>query len=118
MMRRWWLACLWCLALCSAFAQEPAGEIAIANEGSYLLSRTFTFLEDKEGRLRLDDVLRPEAQAAFRPVPQAGPGANFGLTRSAIWLRIKLKAQPGTPRDWLLEVAYPPLDLLEIYSPD
>lgn len=118
MMRRWWLACLWFVAVCSAFAQQPAGEIAIANEDSYLLSRTFAFLEDKEGRLQLEDVLRPEAQARFRPVPQAGPGANFGLTRSAIWLRIKLKAQPATPRDWLLEVAYPPLDLLEVYSPD
>jgi PAS domain S-box-containing protein len=118
MIRRWWVACFCWLALSCAWAQEPAGELTVGAEDSYLLSRTFTFLEDKEGRLKLDDVMKPEQGARFQPVPQAGPGSNFGLTRSAIWLRIKLKASPGAPRDWLLEVAYPPLDQVDLYSPD
>ncbi|MDP3857035.1 MAG: 7TM diverse intracellular signaling domain-containing protein [Stagnimonas sp.] len=116
MMRRWCLALL--LALGTAWAQGPAGEVAVGPGDSYALTRAFTFLEDEGGRLKLDDILKPGTQAAFRPVPQAGPGANFGLTRSAIWLRVHLKPAAGTPPDWLLEVAYPPLDRLELYAPD
>ena len=107
----------WVFSAAPAFAQEPAGTVDVRDEGSYGLSRSFLFLEDKEGKLTLDDVQRPEFQSQFKPVPQQGPGANFGLTTSAIWLKVVLRAQPGTRTDWLLEVAYPPLDKLELYSP-
>ena len=117
-MRRW-IICLWfLLALGSAGARGTPGELAVGTDDSYLLAPGFMFLEDKEGKLTLDEILRPETQAAFRPVPSIGPGANFGLTRSAIWLRINLKTSLGTPEDWLLEVAYPPLDSVQLYSPD
>jgi PAS domain S-box-containing protein len=114
---RWWwcLSCL--LAFGSAAANTPAGEIAIGADDSYVLSRGFTWLEDKDGRLTLDDVIKPEMQAAFQPVPLGGAGANFGLTPSAIWLRIKLNVSPTSAPDWMLELAYPPLDRLELYSP-
>jgi len=117
-MRRWTIY-LWCLlALGSAAARGGPGELAVGAGDSYLLSPSFMFLEDKEGKLTLQEILRPETQAAFRPVPPIGPGANFGPTRSAIWLRINLKTSLGTPGDWLLEVAYPPLDSVQLYSPD
>jgi len=118
-MRRWYLAlgCLLALALTSAWGQQTAGELTLGAEDSYPLARAFTFLEDKSGQLKLGEILTPAAQAEFRPVPQAGPGANFGLTRSAIWLRVKFTTSPATPADWLLEVAYPPLDQLELYTP-
>src|SRR6185369_10240709 len=88
--RRWFLFlfCWW--ALGPAWAQPAGGAMAIGTGDSYLLSRAFTYLEDKGGRLKIDDILKPELQAAFRPVPEQGPGANFGLTHSAIWLRVTL----------------------------
>jgi len=106
------------LALGSAAARGTPGELAVGTDDSYLLAPGFMFLEDREGKLTLQEILRPEAQAAFRPVPPIGPGANFGLTRSAFWLRIDLRTSLGAPADWLLEVAYPPLDSLQLYSPD
>ena len=113
---RWWL-CLCCLlALGSAAAKSPAGEIAIGTDDSYVLSRAFTWLEDKDGRLTLGDIVKPGAQAAFQPVPPGGAGANFGLTPSAVWLRITLKVSPASPPDWMLELAYAPLDRLELYT--
>ena len=36
----------------------------------------------------------------------------------AIWLRARLAVPAGAPRAWLLEVAYPPLDRVELYVPD
>jgi PAS domain S-box-containing protein len=116
MRRRWWwcLSCL--LALIPAAAQSPPGELTIRGDDSYVLSHAFVYLEDKGGQLTLDDVLKPGASAAFRPLPLTGPGANFGMTSSAIWLRITLKALPTAAPDWLLELAHPPLDRVELFS--
>lgn len=91
--------------------------MAIANEGSYTLSRAFTALEDPGAQLTLEDVLAPAQQARFRPVAQSGSATNFGLTRAAYWLRIDLQAADDAPAQWLLEVAYPALDQLELYTP-
>ena len=106
------------LALLGLAAQAQPNVLSVGGQGSYNLARAFTYLEDPEGRLGIDDILQPAAQAAFRPMPQLGPGANFGLTRSAIWLRVTLQPEPASAPDWLLEVAYPPLDRLELWAPD
>ena len=115
MIRRGLLALAWLLAASAAWPQAAPGELAVGIADRYALSRSFMFLEDTRGDLAFDDVLKPSAQAAFRSVALSGPGANFGLTASAIWLRVTLKAQPDAPRDWLLEVAYPPWTDLDLY---
>ncbi|AYQ29873.1 MULTISPECIES: 7TM diverse intracellular signaling domain-containing protein [unclassified Polaromonas] len=127
------LASLACLALPAAAQKPPparaqaaaptpgantGSETAIGNEGSYALSRAFTYLEDPGGELALADLLKPDAQARFQPVAQSGSATNFGLTSAAIWLRVTLRTAPGAPADWMLELAYPPLDRLELYTPD
>ncbi|HMA07670.1 MAG TPA: 7TM-DISM domain-containing protein, partial [Ramlibacter sp.] len=114
---RWWLRWWLLLALVPAAAQAPPGELAIGVEDRYVLSRAFTYLEDKDGRLTLGDVLKPAVQGAFQPVPQTGHGANFGFTSSAIWLRVQLKLMPLSPADWMLELAYPPLDRVDLFTP-
>ncbi|MEO8655799.1 MAG: 7TM-DISM domain-containing protein, partial [Ramlibacter sp.] len=114
---RWWLRWWWLLALMPAAAQAPPGEFAIGADDRYVLSRAFAYLEDKDGRLTLDDILKPPLQAGFRPVPQTGHGANFGFTSSAVWLRIPLKAASSAAPDWLLELAYPPLDRVDLFTP-
>jgi PAS domain S-box-containing protein len=115
--RRWWLVLAWLLALAlgSAAAQSPPGELAIDAGDRYALSNSFTYLEDKQGRLTFGDILEPRAQAAFKTVPITGPGLNFGLTASAIWLRVKLRVSQQAPANWLLELAYPPLDEIELF---
>ncbi len=72
-------------------------------------------LEDTAGQLSLADVRQ---RSDFRPVPVSGDAAlNFGYSASAWWLRIDLDAAPETPRDWLLEVAFPTLDSVEYFGP-
>ncbi len=97
-------------------AQAQSGKLAVDREASYPLSRNFMVLEDKSGQWTLDDVLAPQQQAGFKPVAQGGAATNFGLTASAYWLRITLQAQPDAPRQWLLEVAYPALDQLALFT--
>jgi len=115
---RWLVRVALALCLVLAGAGGWAADLVLGGEPSYLLSRSFSYLEDRQGQLTFDEVSRPESQARFQPLPVAGPGPNFGLTRSAYWLRVTLEVPPGVPRDWLLELAYPPLDRIEVYSPD
>jgi PAS domain S-box-containing protein len=108
------IACLWLLAG-AAWAQGSVLELGA--QDNYRLAPYVTFLEDAEGKLALDDILQPAQQSRFRPVRGSGPAANFGLTRSAIWLRVELRAASGQDPHWLLELAYPPLDHLQLFTP-
>lgn len=110
------LAMLLALAASAAAWAQPA--VAVGSEPQYDLSHSFGWLQDETHTLQLADVLRAEQQARFQPMKQTGPGANFGLTKSAVWLRVKLRAEQGAVPDWLLEVGYPPLDQVEVYAPD
>lgn len=110
---RWWLAICVAAAAAPALHAEP---FALGDAGQYNITRAFSWLEDPAGRLSLHDVLAQSSR--FQPLPEGGAGANFGLTRSAIWLRIDLRAPPGADPRWLLEVGYPPLDRVELYVPD
>jgi hypothetical protein len=117
-MLRAWLAVLFALLTSAggaAFAQS--GVVDVRGDSRYPLAKSFLWLEDKDGRLTLDDITQPQWQARFAPVPQQGPGANFGLTHSAIWLKITLRTASSTREDWFFEIAYPPLDRFELYSP-
>lgn len=108
---RSWIWLLWLLPL-AAFAQQQT--LAVGAQERHDLSHAFSYLEDPDHALTIDDIVGP-AQQRFQPLQPSGPGANFGLTRSAIWLRADLRAEPGSAPVWLLEVAYPPLDRVELY---
>jgi PAS domain S-box-containing protein len=113
-MHRVWLFLALLLTGVAALAQP--GEVAVRGAERYVLSNSFLFLEDKDGKLTLDDVRDPAMQSRFQQV-SATDGANFGLTRSAIWLKVILNTGSSSREDWLLEIAYPPLDRFELYAP-
>jgi PAS domain S-box-containing protein len=96
-------------------AAHTAGQLPIGNSESYALSDAFEVFEDVSARMSLEDVQRPAVQASFRPVKAGMTSTNFGLSRSAFWLRLTLHPAADAPASWLLEVAYPPLDQLELY---
>ena len=113
-MRAWrWLL----LALLLAGRLAAAGELKLSDQPGFNLARSLSYLEDPGAMLALQDVLHPDMQARFRPLPAIGPGPNFGLSRSAWWLKVTLDAPAGLPLDWLVEVAYPPLDHVELHAP-
>ena len=104
------------LLLLAFTAAAQTGTVAIGNHSSYVLSESFTFLEDPGNQLTLEDVLRPAMQARFKSVAHGPQSTNFGGTSSAFWLRVTLQTTSDTPAQWLLEVAYPPLDQLDLYT--
>ncbi|MXR32099.1 hybrid sensor histidine kinase/response regulator [Pseudomonas sp. PICF6] len=83
------------------------------------LGHALQVFEDTHGTATIDDVLAEAAAGHFKPHDKAT--LNAGYSRSAFWLKIDLHYRPGNPdaqRTWLLELAYPPLDHLDLYLPD
>jgi PAS domain S-box-containing protein len=105
------------LVLSLLVSDGAAADVKIGAASSYPLSHEFSYLIDPTDQLTLRDVTQPAMQARFEPLRVTGPGANFGFNTAAIWLRVTLQTGAEAPSDWLLEVAYPPLDHLDLYSP-
>ncbi len=85
------------------------------------LGQELFVLEDPSGSATLEQIIGSELRDGFRAV--GAEVFNAGMSRSAFWLRLDLDYRPGDtlssmPRRWLLELAYPPLDHLELYLPD
>ena len=58
-----------------------------------------------------DDLFKPHTKDTL----------NAGYSHSAFWVKVDLRYQPQDPRvhrTWLLELAYPPLDSIELYLAD
>ncbi|WP_339471393.1 hybrid sensor histidine kinase/response regulator [Pseudomonas sp. EL_65y_Pfl1_R83] len=83
------------------------------------LGRAMQVLEDPTDALTIADVSAPSAATQFKPYDK--DTLNAGYSRSVFWLKVNLHYLPTHPevqRTWLLELAYPPLDHLDLYLPD
>ncbi|WP_085726054.1 hybrid sensor histidine kinase/response regulator [Pseudomonas sp. R37(2017)] len=83
------------------------------------LGRTLQVYEDAGGQATIVDILAQAAAGNFKPHHKET--LNAGYSRSVFWLKIDLHYRPANPaaqRTWLLELAYPPLDRLDLYLPD
>jgi signal transduction histidine kinase len=83
------------------------------------LGQVMQVLEDPSGALVIGDVSSQALAARFKPHDKAT--LNAGYSRSVFWLKIDLHYAPNDPhalRVWLLELAYPPLNHLDLYQPD
>ncbi|MBH3338071.1 response regulator [Pseudomonas mendocina] len=82
------------------------------------LGQSMYVFEDVRGDASIDDVASPAVQGSFRLHDK--PVLNAGYSRSVFWLRLDFEYRPVQAkgdRNWLLELAYPPLDHLELYLP-
>ncbi|NMX65933.1 response regulator [Pseudomonas sp. WS 5111] len=83
------------------------------------LGRIMQVLEDPSGSVTIADAR--SAALANRYTRHDKDTLNAGYSRSAFWIKVDLHYLPKDPhaqRTWLLELAYPPLDHLELYVPD
>lgn len=84
------------------------------------LGRALDVLEDPSGNATIDQVVAKAAAGQLRH--NATDVINAGYSTSAWWVRVALRYQPqlgdGGTRRWLLELAYPPMDHVDLYLPD
>jgi diguanylate cyclase (GGDEF)-like protein len=105
------------LLVTARLAAAESGALPIGANGSYVLTQSLSYLEDPEHRLTFAEVAQTGMASAFRPLASEKPTANFGLTRSAYWLRVTLQRLPEAPTRWLLEVGQPTTDRIELFMP-
>ncbi len=102
------------IACAQVRADAPIVQLA-PHSGSLPMGRFVEVLEDPTGRLTLADV-----QSLTRAGKFAQSGAeqiNFGYSHSAWWLRFCLRGSPELPRELLLEIRFPSIDSIDVYSP-
>ncbi|MDF2793030.1 MAG: hybrid sensor histidine kinase/response regulator [Pseudomonas orientalis] len=83
------------------------------------LGRVMQVLEDPTGALTIADVSSPAYAAQFKT--HDNDTLNAGYSRSVFWLKVNLHytaVDPSAPRSWFLELAYPPLNRLDLYQND
>jgi signal transduction histidine kinase len=81
------------------------------------LGRAVQVFEDVAGDATIDQVSAPAMQGRFRD--QNADALNAGYSRSAYWLKVDLQFRPkqaNAQRDWLLEMGYPPMDHVDLYT--
>ena len=81
------------------------------------LGRLMQVFEDSGGTAKLADVIGHDE--LFKPLDK--DTLNAGYSHSAFWIKLDLRYQPQNPdthRTWLLELAYPPMDQIDLYTPD
>ena len=78
------------------------------------LGKQVYFYIDKQNSFSIEDISKKEFQDNFTLSKSENP--QFGYTPHTIWLKINLKETNQIQRDWLLEIAYSGLDLIEFYS--
>lgn len=104
------------LALWAAQARAHAPALPLPGaDGFSPMGKHVEVLQDREGRMTLADVLRPENDARFERNETWAP--NFGYSRSAYWLRFHLPAGTPLAEGLLLEIRFPSIDRLELYLP-
>ena len=100
----------WLPMLASAVAFDESTQ-------SLPLGRVMQVFEDAGGEATLADVTAHGE--LFEP--HTKDTLNKGYSHSAFWIKVDLHYQPQDPqvhRTWLLELAYPPLDSIELYLAD
>jgi hypothetical protein len=83
------------------------------NTQKLFLGPHLEYLEDKDRTWTIEEVSAGALSERFATSPSETP--NFGFTRSAYWFRFALQGRHDEPRRWLLELAHPLLDRLELY---
>ncbi|MBX3024100.1 hypothetical protein KF840_04235 [bacterium] len=82
--------------------------------GEYRLAGRFALLEDADQRFTIDEVRAPPLAEAFVATTDTVP--NLGLSDSAWWVRLPLRA--ATAGEWYLEVPWPVVDRVTAWLPD
>ncbi|MDF3846111.1 7TM diverse intracellular signaling domain-containing protein [Pseudomonas citronellolis] len=96
-----------------------AGAVSFDEHTSRLpLGHSIDVFEDVRGTADIADITSAALADSFRRHDR--DVLNAGYSRSVFWIRLDLDYRPQESQDpapWLLELAYPPLDHLDLYLP-
>jgi two-component system, sensor histidine kinase and response regulator len=115
-----WVAAFIVLAPFSASGGK-APLCVLGHEEAYDLRPFMDHIEDREGRLSIDQVASPSVADRFGPPPKGH--FNFGFTSSALWFRFTIVERPSNPEGgrqhdlWILDPGWNYYDTIHLYVP-
>lgn len=87
-----------------------SAQVLVLREAGHIeVKGQMTYWRDATGNLTLEDVRK----ISFKALPK-NESLNLGFDRAAHWSRIEIQNE-SSRSDWLLEVAYAPLDQIDFY---
>ncbi|MDG4476322.1 hybrid sensor histidine kinase/response regulator [Thiovibrio frasassiensis] len=93
----------------------PVPVILSPEHASFSLAKHIELLEDPSRNLTIADIITRHTETRFTPSAAVTP--SFGFTTSAVWARFTLKNSRQDSADYFLEVKYPLLDHIDLYTP-
>jgi len=101
--------------LCAFFSILSAQETIKLNKdiGKISLGKSVYYFHDPTGQISFTEVSNPEFQKKFQLNPK--DIINFGYSQDTYWFRFELENSDLQVNDWLLEMGYSNIDLIEFY---
>ncbi|MDM8526087.1 7TM diverse intracellular signaling domain-containing protein [Desulfococcaceae bacterium HSG8] len=103
---------LWVSNLPISLSAPPV--ITEEGKGRYPMGLHLDILIDKEAKLTIRDVMSDEVSRQF--VPSEWEIPNPGVMGASVWVKFRLQNNMKD-RKFILEVPFPPIDLIELYLP-
>jgi|GEM_PF-796905 len=116
-MRSLWVV-VWgicCLCGLPGLAEAQTPRLALTSLQQTALGTYVEVLADPEQQWDLSAVMSAPLAQNFQRSTQ--DNLNFGVSAAAYWLRLRADNDSAQPIEWLIQVAYPLLDTLDLYYP-
>lgn len=103
----------------NALARDESPLLKLGEDKEWVsLTSYFSVLEDPGNKLTIEEVQHPEIASRFLSEHSPGEALNFTYSRSAFWLRIRIRNESNERTDRMLEIAKARLSSVQIYYPD
>ncbi|PFH08024.1 signal transduction histidine kinase [Collimonas sp. PA-H2] len=110
------LLCGLLLLSTEVFAADKVLDVNQLIHSPLSLTEYFDVLEDPGQTLTLADVQKPDIASHFKSEQASAMALNYGLTRSAYWLRLSLRNASDHPVERMLEITYPLLSSVQLHQ--
>ncbi len=112
----WLGGIIWAVLALVWMVCSPAQALTLSDGQTHALSSAdLGYLEDGEGALSVRQVLWPGEASRFKPLSRDGRIPNFGYQSATLWLKAELDVLAPAPALWLLQIANPRLDSIEVF---
>lgn len=102
-----------CVVICAFPSALSANSTQVPQKDFVSLGKTIEYIEDPGGALDFE-TLRAHPQSWKK---SQSDEINFGFNRSAWWFRFTMENPSDDPVNWCLEIGYPMLDEIDLYTP-
>ena len=97
-------------------AISSADERTLNARGEYALASYVWYLEEPENKITIEELLANKKARNW--IRNQKPEVNLGFSEATYWFKARVKNHNHDVQEWLLELAYPLLDEVDLYLVD